>query len=275
MRKTAAVLGSPISHSLSPLIHNHAYKKLGLDLEYIAAEVNESEFKKWIRSALSQSDQWFGFSLTMPLKEVVCDEELADLIYLDSEAKRINSANTLYMKEGKWAGVSTDVSGFEFLLKPHDFRKVKILGAGGTARAALSALNRYSKNRNLEIQVVRRNPDVDKKLSACMDDSKIEFVKWEELTFSADEDLVISTVPLQGAEDSEVSFTGAKLLLDALYSPWPPPMTAKQIKTQRKVISGLELLCAQAVDQIALMTGMKFSKEEMFKELLQVVQKSR
>ena len=274
MRKTAAVLGSPIAHSLSPLIHNYAYKKLGLDLEYIAVEVNEPEFKKWIRSALTESNQWFGFSLTMPLKEVVCDKELSDVINLDSEAIRINSANTLYLRDGKWEGTSTDVSGFEYLLKQHDFHKVKIVGAGGTARAALSAINRLSKIREIEIQVVRRNPQADEKLSACIDNKMIKFIPWEDFDFHAQEDLVISTVPIQGAADAASRFNGARVLVDALYSPWPPPMTAKQMQLKGHVISGRDLLCAQAIDQISLMTGTSFSKLEMFEELLGILQKS-
>jgi len=89
----AAVLGSPISHSLSPLLHNTAYSQLGIQGTYEAIEVNAGGLSKFMDG---QDNSWTGFSLTMPLKE----EAIAYADLVDDLAKRINSANTLYKDYG-------------------------------------------------------------------------------------------------------------------------------------------------------------------------------
>jgi len=88
----AAVLGSPISHSLSPTLHNHAYEILGIPGKYEAIEISEVEFPQFFAeaTALDAKVDWRGFSLTMPLKEIVTDA----LTQVDPLAKRIASANT-------------------------------------------------------------------------------------------------------------------------------------------------------------------------------------
>ena len=90
----AAVLGSPISHSLSPLLHNTAYAQLGIQGSYEAIEVNAGGLAKFIDE---RDESWTGFSLTMPLKE----EAVAYAKHVDDLAKRINSANTLYRDGGE------------------------------------------------------------------------------------------------------------------------------------------------------------------------------
>ena len=110
----AAVLGSPISHSLSPKIHRHAYELLGLDSTYSAIEVDERSFPDFYREATSQSDasEWSGFSLTMPLKEIV----LQFCKSVDPVVEIINSGNTLYRVDNSWRVTSTDYLAFKKLL---------------------------------------------------------------------------------------------------------------------------------------------------------------
>lgn len=274
MRSTAAVLGSPISHSLSPLIHNFAYRTLGIEAEYIAVEVKESEFLSWIRSALSQSEQWLGFSLTMPLKEVVCSEQLADLISLDALATEIGSANTLYLDGAQWCGLSTDVLGFEFLLQPVNFRKVAILGAGGTARAALAALRGFNSDDGLEITIFRRSGHRDEKMLKAAGALHIAIDDFKNFSTAERFDLVINTVPNSGVLGVAVDFAGCDLVLDANYSPWPTAFMQRQKLDQKQVISGIELLCAQAIPQIKLMTKREFDAFELFNLLLNEAKKT-
>ncbi|MFZ9205396.1 MAG: shikimate dehydrogenase family protein, partial [Candidatus Nanopelagicaceae bacterium] len=155
MIKRAAVLGSPISHSLSPLIHNHAYSLLEYPAIYEAIEVKSGELSDFLAKELASSEV-LGFSLTMPLKE-----ELAQLstpaLQVDARAKSINSANTIYMDGQSWKVSSTDVDGFEFLLKDLSFSTVSILGAGGTARAAIASLS----DRDVKIEIYRRSTSRD------------------------------------------------------------------------------------------------------------------
>ena len=173
MIKRAAVLGSPISHSLSPLIHNHAYSLLEYPAIYEAIEVKSGELSDFLARELA-SGEVLGFSLTMPLKE-----ELAQLsrpaLQVDARAKSINSANTIYMDGQSWKVSSTDVEGFEFLLKDLSFSTVSILGAGGTARAAIASLS----DRDVNIEIYRRSTSRDASLSAAAMSSQIEIYDWD------------------------------------------------------------------------------------------------
>jgi shikimate dehydrogenase len=268
MRNTAAVLGSPIAHSLSPTIHNYLYGKYHLEWEYIAVEVKESEFKDWIRSALSESQQWLGFSLTMPLKESVCDPQLSDLLILDSEAKKIASANTIYRKDEKWHALSTDRLAFEYLLARHAFNSILIIGAGATARTAICALERVTVGRELEVQVLRRDNNRDAKLLQAAGNLQLEFMDWNAFRDWRSFDLVINTVPNSGVVELAGKFPGSAVLMDAIYAPWPPAFTAAQIRFGKPVISGLELLTAQALYQFQLMTGKSLDFDASFSEVL-------
>ena len=268
MRHTAAVLGSPISHSLSPTIHNYLYRKFNLDYEYIAVEVQELEFKEWIRSALTETQQWFGFSLTMPLKESVCDPQLSDLLILDEEAKRIASANTIYRLNEKWHALSTDLLAFQYLLARDSFSSILMVGAGATARAAVCALEKLSVGREIKVQVLRRDNKRDAKLLQAAGNVQLEFMDWIVFREWENFDLVINTVPNQGVLELAERFPGSAVLMDAIYAPWPPAFTAVQMKLGKPVISGLELLTAQALYQFQLMTGASLDFDTTFSEVL-------
>ena len=131
----AAVLGSPIAHSLSPKIHRRAYEFLGIAGSYDAIEVGEDELANFFEA--ERSLEWSGFSLTMQLKEAV--------IKLNCEvsqiAKLCNSGNTLYRRESQWSVTSTDYLAFRNLVNLKGGEKVAVIGGGGTARAAIGALN--------------------------------------------------------------------------------------------------------------------------------------
>lgn len=268
MRNTAAVLGSPISHSLSPKIHNYLYRKFKIESEYIAVEVKELEFKNWIRSALTETDQWFGFSLTMPLKELICDSELSDCIVLDSEAERIQSANTIYRIYEEWHALSTDLLAFQYLFRKHSFDSILLIGAGATARAAICAIEKLGKGQNRNVHVLRRDDKRDVKFVRAAGNIEIAFRDWNRFSDWDNFDLVVNTVPNQGVVELAEKFTGSEVLMDAIYSPWPPALTAKQMSLGKPVISGLDLLVAQALYQFELMTGKTLDFETSFSEVV-------
>ena len=119
MRKRAAVLGSPISHSLSPALHNAAYLALNIEGKYDAVEVKSGELSGFMNEVRKTDANWIGFSLTMPLKEEVL--KVADKV--DPLAKQINSANTLIPTLDGWFATSTDVAGFIWALAQHEVSK--------------------------------------------------------------------------------------------------------------------------------------------------------
>ncbi|MEY4101614.1 MAG: hypothetical protein RLZZ567_858, partial [Actinomycetota bacterium] len=176
MRKRAAVLGSPINHSLSPTLHNAAYLALGIEGKYDAVEVKSCELNAFMQQVRQTDANWIGFSLTMPLKEEIFS--VAD--FVDPLAKQINSGNTLIPTSDGWQALSTDVSGFIWALEQHkisDFKSVHIIGAGGTARAAAAAIDAPGR----KIQVINRNAqrEADMRNSVVMAD--LQFKNWDDV----------------------------------------------------------------------------------------------
>ena len=253
----AAVLGSPIAHSLSPKIHTKAFEILGVSGEYQAIEVDEKAFPTFFEE--NSEGSWNGFSLTMPLKEIV----LQASNQVDGRAKRINSANTLYRLGDGWAVTSTDYLAFENLLSVDANTNVAIIGGGGTARAAIGSLNSKLKS----VDVLLRNPTRLQAMSTAAPDIKVNQCEMDTALDSYD--LIIQTTP-SGAFDQYAanlnSTTG--VLLECLYKPWPNPLASRFADLGGTVISGKELLVEQALFQIELFTQMKIDFAQMRQALL-------
>jgi shikimate dehydrogenase len=251
-----AVLGSPISHSLSPLLHRTAYEELQIEGSYEAIEVDENSFDSFFEKV--KAENWTGFSLTMPLKELAYlrADQADDLV------KKISSANTLLNISGKWVAISTDLLAFKSLLEIEKKSKVKVIGGGGTARAAVGALDGSVD----EIEVYIRNSGRKEKLQKCAQKSKIVFKDMGALTGAGD--LIISTLP-KGELDPYVEklSSGDGTFFDVIYNPWPTKVASVW---QGKVISGLDLLVEQAMYQITFMTGEDFNYHMMRGRLLAV-----
>lgn len=251
MRKRAAVLGSPISHSLSPALHNAAYLSLGIEGKYDAVEVRAGELAEFMAQVKVTDANWIGFSLTMPLKEEVL--QVADKV--DPLARQINSANTLIPTIDGWFATSTDVAGFIWALAQHEvtnYQTIQIIGAGGTARAAAAAVDAPGRS----IEVINRNParEADMKKSVTM--AELKFTDWSNV--SLDAQLVINTTPKSVADDLPA---GEGILFESLYNPWPTTLAAKW---RGQVIDGMDLLIHQAIDQIHLMTGFVIDRKLMY-----------
>jgi shikimate dehydrogenase len=251
-----AVLGSPISHSLSPLLHQTAYKELGIEGSYEAIELDEKNFDSFFEKA--KKEEWTGFSLTMPLKELAYLK--ADIS--DDLVKKISSANTLLNVGGRWVAVSTDLLAFKSLLEVESTSKVKIIGGGGTARAAVGALNGSVDS----IEIYLRNESRKPALKKACDKSKVIFKSMDEL--DGDGDLIISTLPKNELDGFASKLSeGSGTFFDVVYNPWP---TLVASNWTGKVISGLDLLVEQAMYQITLMTGQDFNYHLMRGRLLAV-----
>ena len=260
----AAVLGSPISHSLSPLLHNSAYSFLHLQGHYESIEVKADELANFL--ARVGKVEWAGFSLTMPLKEFVIP--LADSV--EERSARITSANTLIFESGKSYAFSSDLLAFERLLADTNCERVAILGGGGTARAALGALDGRAK----KIDILVRNDKRRSALQACVEKTEVELRDFH--TPLVNYDLVISTVPV-GAADSLVAaeFLPEGTLFEVLYHPWPTKLSSLWQSAGLPLFSGFQLLVEQALDQIRVMTQIDFDYGQMRAHLLNVVNLER
>lgn len=240
----AAVLGSPVAHSLSPVLHTAAYAALGLDgWTYTAHECIESGLAAFVDGL---DGGWAGLSLTMPLKRVALDvaDETSPL------AAAVGAANTLLVGDRRYAD-NTDVAGIVAALGPVAGRAV-VLGAGGTARAALAALRELGVDTvDVLVRDVGRTAELRAAAERLGTAPGVHAALADPARFVDGADVVVSTLPA-GAAD-HVACRGAGTVLDAVYAPWPTRFAAQA--TGARVVSGLEMLLHQAVAQVELMTG--------------------
>jgi shikimate dehydrogenase len=250
----AAVLGSPIAHSLSPVLHNAAYRALGLtDWSYTAIECDAAGLPALVAGC---GPEWAGLSLTMPLKLAV----LPLLSRTESLAADTGAANTVvFTGTGERHGYNTDVAGMLAALADIGVGSVPaatILGAGGTARSALAALRELGLG---EAVVLVRDRARAGDLLAAADRLGMAVDLRPFSDGLRDGDLLMSTVPA-GASDiwSEQALVPGHLpcaVLDVVYHPWPTVLARSALRAGIPVASGLDLLVHQAARQVELMTG--------------------
>lgn len=251
--RRAAVLGSPIAHSLSPVLHRAAYAELGLDdWSYDRFEVDEAALPGFVTEL---DETWAGLSLTMPLKRAVIPllDEISDT------AASVEAVNTVVFREdGRRVGDNTDVPGMIAALRERGVEKVEsaaVLGAGATASSALAALARIcagpvtayvrSEARAEEMRGWGERLGVD-----------VRTADWERAAEAFDAPLVVATTPAGTTNALATAVPDAVgTLFDVLYDPWPTPLAAAWSDRGGKVVGGLDLLVHQAVLQVEQMTG--------------------
>lgn len=255
MVRHAAVLGSPIAHSLSPVLHRAAYRALGLDWEYEKFEVDESQLSAFLSRC---DDSWAGLSLTMPLKA----EALALSSSATDVARLTGAANTLIPIAQspapiRWHADNTDVYGIVAAvrevvpnLKP---RTVLILGAGATARSAIAAAQQCGAR---AVHVAARRAEAATAVAELGAKLGLEVHTHDLVPTWHDAELVISTVPADvgAAWAAHAPTNNHCVLLDVTYAPWPTPLAAAWLGP---VARGHSMLLWQAVEQVHLMTGME------------------
>ncbi|MER5309670.1 shikimate dehydrogenase [Streptomyces sp. NPDC002773] len=252
-QRRAAVLGSPIAHSLSPVLHRAAYAELGLDdWSYDRFEVDEAGLPGFVGEL---DGSWAGLSLTMPLKRAIIPllDEISDT------AASVEAVNTVVLREdGRRVGDNTDIPGMIAALHERNVEKVDsaaILGAGATASSALAALARIcagpvtayvrSEARAEEMRGWGERLGVD-----------VRTADWDDAAEAFAAPLVIATTPAgtTNALATAVPDT-AGTLFDVLYDPWPTALASAWSDRGGKVVGGLDLLVHQAVLQVEQMTG--------------------
>jgi shikimate dehydrogenase len=249
----AAVLGSPIAHSLSPALHTAAYAALGLDgWSYASIECDEAGLPSLIASCGSD---WAGLSLTMPLKRAV----LPLLDRIEPLAAQVGGANTVVFAAGQRRGFNTDVPGMLAALREAGVTapaSATILGAGATACAALAAL------RETGLSVARAQVRDQARAGDLLAAAGRLGLAVELCPLGSslrDGDLLISTVPAGAADFLTERFgdgtSRPAAVLDVVYSPWPTPLALAAAKSGAIVIAGFDLLVHQAARQVELMTG--------------------
>lgn len=274
LKHRAAVIGSPVAHSLSPVLHGAAYAALGLPgWDYTRIECGTGELAALLdRVSAEESPRWAGFSVTMPLKRVALDLAVSS----SDLATDVGAANTLTPVPGGWHADNTDVDGILGALaeagvadvRQAGARRAVVLGAGGTAAAALAALRQLGV---AEPAVVVRDPAraADLGEAAARLGVRPQLLAWADAEKALlDAEVVISTVPA-GAADGlvGVQWQPDVAVLDVVYHPWPSPLAAAAAATGARIASGLDMLLHQACRQVELMTGHEAPLEAMRRAL--------
>jgi shikimate dehydrogenase len=278
--KRAAVLGSPVAHSLSPVLHRAAYAALELSgWTYEAIECREADLPerldacvragagprvqaRAVARAVARAQAgapagpagWAGLSLTMPLKRAVLPllDEVSDL------AVAVGGANTVTFPGGRSAGDNTDVYGIVTALSEGGVAapsSALVLGGGATACSALAALRDLGLSK---ATLVVREPVRAAEASAAAGRLGVAVTvrTFAELADLLPVDLVISTLP-KGAADPHAAVIAASgaAVFDVVYAPWPTPLAAAAAAAGSAVVGGFPMLLHQAVRQVELMTG--------------------
>lgn len=249
--RRAAVLGSPVAHSLSPVLHRAAYRALGLaGWSYDAHDVPAADLSRFLQGL---DDSWAGLSLTMPLKAAV-------LPLLDSVTpvvETVGAANTVLLAGGRRSGDNTDVPGMVTALAERGVRRVSsvsVLGGGATARAALAAAASVSDRASVYSRTDQRAAALH--ATADLLGLALDVRPWDDAAEGLMAPLVVNTTPLGAADVLARSLPSTVgTLFEVLYDPWPTPLAAAWAQRGGEVVDGLDLLVHQAVLQVGLMTG--------------------
>lgn len=249
--RRAAVLGKPIGHSLSPVLHRAAYRALGLTgWSYQAIECDTHQLGPLLAGS---GPEVAGYSATMPLKHAV----LRQADGASPAATAIGAGNTLLPGPDGWQAENTDWIGIRDALAARGVPatgEVALLGAGGTAQAALAALTGAGR-----VTVLVREPARAGELRATADRLAVP-VRVARLADAAavlaGADLVISTLPAGAADPlADTGWRSGQAVLDAVYHPWPTALAGAATRSGATVVSGAAMLLFQAARQVELMTG--------------------
>ncbi|MEJ2870177.1 shikimate dehydrogenase [Actinomycetospora sp. OC33-EN08] len=276
--RRAAVLGSPVAHSLSPVLHGAAYEALGLrGWTYERLECTAEQLPALV-GALDAA--WVGCSVTMPGKKAA----LAVATTASARARRLGVANTLVRTDAGWVADCTDVDGVAGALlgagipQPAPLaaglRDVVLLGAGATASAAVGALYEVG---NEDVQLVVRDPDRARETAAVVDAYGMRgLVRTFDEVAAVDTSrakALVNTTPA-GAVDEALAarlvdgLPADAVVLDAVYHPWPTPLAAAAARRGLAVATGLDMLLHQAFGQVEQFTGRSAPRRAMHRALV-------
>lgn len=268
----AAVLGSPIEHSLSPVLHSAGYAAAGLDgWHYERIECTAEQLPEIVGNA---DASYRGFSVTMPGKFAAL--EFADEV--TERARAIGSANTLVRetRDGSsiWRADNTDCEGISGALNElvgeKELGHVLLIGSGGTARPALWALTQ----RGVDKVTVLNRSDRSDELLPLLENTGVEaeFINFERdlRDLALGVDAIISTVPAKVLE-TRYAELGHAPVLDVIYNPWPTPLATCAASNGHLTVGGLVMLACQSYSQFEQFTGVDAPREEMREALFRHV----
>ena len=259
-----ALIGNPVSHSLSPIMHNAALKYLGLDLIYIAIPCKDKDLKLVINSLKKINCK--GLNITIPHKQKIFDlcSEISPI------ANKLKAINTLKINDYKeWSATNTDVDGFIYPLKSLNFTEKKsiVLGSGGAARSVIQGLINLNFSK---ITIISRNINsLNELINNFSNKTKLNFLlsKDEKISELIEEtDLIVNTTPvgmktlgnsernLPYGEDFWKSLNSKTTVYDLIYNPTQTHLLKLSEKKGCRTINGIEMLIAQGAQSLSYWT---------------------
>jgi shikimate dehydrogenase len=260
-----AILGDPICHSLSPIIHNEAFKIKDLDKVFIALKTNNKTIKLAIEAIRNFNLK--GLSVTMPLKELII-EYLDDL---SNDAKIIGAVNCVVNNKGLLVGYNTDGKGFSLSLKDmgiNNLKNVFVIGAGGVAKAiVLQLMLENVKNIFITNRHIDRLKTVEAKLKG-ISSSLINIIEWDYKEWSkviSRCDLIVNATSLGMKDVGDLSamipwevIDQSTIIYDTVYEPLETKLIKKSKSLNLKAINGINLLIYQASISFNIWTKEEF-----------------
>ncbi|MFI5608150.1 shikimate dehydrogenase [Amycolatopsis sp. NPDC051903] len=263
--RKAAVLGKPVEHSLSPVLHRAAFEALGLTgWTYERVETSAEELPGFVDGL---GPEWVGLSVTMPGKRCALDHATE----ITPRAAAVGAANTLVRVEGGWLADCTDVDGVTGALRaaggyaPSPGDRAVVLGAGGTAAAAvvgLAALGVAAAS-----LVVREPARAGETLDAAKRAGlEVDVLRWSEVDFrdlAARTAVLVNTVPPDAVRPHAAALAVVPSVVDVIYHPWPTPLAEAVTSRGGRLATGLDMLLHQAFGQAEHFTGRPAPRERM------------
>ena len=276
--RTYCIIGDPVSHSLSPAMHNAAFKSLSMDDVYIAYKVSSHELESSVESL--RSVKISGFNVTIPHK-------IAVLQYLDEVdllSRKAGAVNTVASIDGRFKGFNTDIQGFlqPLLNRGIDFRGLSVLlfGAGGSARAVVASLSSVTGISKLVVanRTYNKSSELSKQAELQGLTSSVSMIE-EAKVMAKRFDLIVNatSVGLQSNEsilDSE-DIDGSSTVYDLVYRPVMTKLLENARERGARIIYGYEMLLEQGAQAFEIWTGLKAPIPAMKKALFGVFQEPK
>ena len=259
-----ALIGNPVSHSLSPIMQNAAIKYLGLDLIYIAIPCKNNDLEIVINSLKKMNCK--GLNITIPFKQKVFDmcSEISPV------AKKVKAINTLKLNDNKdWIGTNTDIDGFIYPLKKLNLIKKSslILGSGGAARSVIQGLIELKLSKITIIS--RKKNSLNELITNFKNDIEIKGLlstKNEIKNLIQETDLIINTTPVGMSNSTNIdelpfgqgfwdSINSKTIVYDLIYNPSPTPFLKFCDKKGCMTIDGTQMLIAQGAKSLSFWTN--------------------
>ena len=250
--KRYLVIGNPIEHSLSPMLHNYLIKKNNIDAIYQKQKLNNNEIKNLILKI--KEKKIHGINVTVPFKKTI----IPFLDQLSLEAENTQSVNTIYLNNNKIIGHNTDIDGFELGIKSLNFevlnKRILILGAGGVVPSIVYALRKMKAS---HISVSNRTKSKAEDLRNLF--ANLNVVDWGDVPYF---DMIINATSLGLNMDDKINLDFSKVgknkfFYDVIYNPSETDFLKKGKKLGNKIENGKLMFIYQALAAFKIWHGIR------------------